>query len=296
MTQSQKYKKKTVEIVIILTIIIFISNNPVQGENRFFYSEYENLLKRMETEDSPEFQMYMNTARQQEIEIKWSYPDLPPDYYTHQIPELNYAVLEQGLLRSAYSYYENAIILMEKMRAELFQMDGKIKSVKSNVWWKEIDEIEELHRKRNRIKIKYSLNLSDTAGKAINILEGIQNSRVRSERAYINLYFQLLRMFIIYEVMMGNYDIAYPSLVKYKTNPDSEYEWPYHYLLSRSYRYKYLTAKNNTGVREDELNMLRNMKNVHLLISIYLRYGFNSEEYRTSKNKVYLEELGSPRN
>jgi uncharacterized protein YlxP (DUF503 family) len=282
--------------IFILTVILyFFTDAPVSGENRFFYSEYENLLKRMEGPDSLSTKKYMDTVRQQKIEQDWSYPELPHDYHTHQLVELNYIPMEQGMLRSAYSYYENAIVIMNAMREELTAMDNQIKSVKSNIWWKKIDEIDSLKRKRNKIKMKYAVSLSETAGKTIHILEGIQNSKVRSDRSYINLYFHSLRMFIIYEVMMNNYDLAFPALQRYRFYPNSEFEWPYHYLLSRCYMNQYLLAKKKSEVGEEYLLLLRNMKNMHHLIAILLKYGISSEEYKQSKVKVYAEELSSPR-
>jgi len=281
---------------VFLFLIFLIFQSAVYAENRFFYSEYENLLERMSGSGTLKNKMYLDAVKQQKIEQDWTYPELPKDFYTHQIPEINYAPLEEGLLRMAYSHYEKSIDTMDQMRLDLTGIDRKIKSLPEGVWWKVIDEADHLYRKRNRLKMKYAVSLAGTSGKAIEILEGIQNSRVRESRAYRTLYYQSLRMFSIYEVIMGNYDIAFGALMKYRYNPDSDNEWPYHHLLSRCYRYKFLVAQKNTGIEEKDLVLLRKMKNIHYMIAVTLKYGVSSEELKVIKEKIFLEELGSPRN
>ncbi|MDH5656469.1 MAG: hypothetical protein OEZ34_11205 [Spirochaetia bacterium] len=276
-------------------MIFFIHAAQIYPQDRFFFSEYDLLLKRMEENASTESRFYLDTVRQQQIETSWTYPELPPDFYTHQIPELNYAPMEQAQLRRAYSHYENAVLLIENMKKDLIRMDKKIRSVRSDIWWKVIDETDSLMRQRHRIKMKYSTDLARTAGKSIEILEGIQNTKVRSSRAFINLYYQSLRMHAIYEAVMFNYDSAFYSLQKYKINENSDLEWPYHYLLSICYRYKFRLAQKNTRIYEKELLELRKMKNLHKKLAVSLKYGIESEEYNLIKNKIRLEELGSPR-
>jgi hypothetical protein len=158
-------------------------------------------------------------------------------------------------------------------------------------YWQKIDRRANEERYIQREKMAAKLAAVTYFTKSINHLDDIRNADLREEKAYKTLLSSVYRAWIMAEFDTQNYPQCIPILELYLELDSNEKEYPAHKYLASCYSFEENTMKKYKGGSDDQIQKLKNKKNVHLLRATELKYGKGSIEYKHIVDLVNKDEV-----
>jgi len=236
-------------------------------------------------------------ARKKDIikqEAMWKNPDFVG--YNKAFEDLHklskaFANNKYRLALSAYQSGMNSILKMRENVEQFRKEQAEKKRLDEKWYWQKIDRRANEERYVQREKMAAKLAAVTYFTKAINHLDDIKNADLREERAYKTLLSSVYRAWIIAEFDTQNYPQCIPILELYLELDANEKEYPAHKYLASCYSFEENTMKKYKGGSDDQIQKLKNKKNMHLLRATELKYGKGSIEYKHIVDLVNKDEV-----
>lgn len=127
--------------------------------------------------------------------------------------------------------------------------------------------------------------------KAINHLDEISNPDLREIVVFKTLLSSVYRNWIMVEYDTQNYPQCIPILELYLEIEQNEKEYPAHKYLASCYSFEENTLKKYKAGTDDQIQKLKQKKNVHLLRATELKYGKGTVEYKRIVDLVNRDEV-----
>jgi hypothetical protein len=236
-------------------------------------------------------------ARKKDIinqEAMWKNPDFVG--YNKAFEDLHklskaFANNKYRLALSAYQSGMNSILKMRENVEQFRKEQAEKKRLDEKWYWQKIDRRANEERYVQREKMAAKLAAVTYFTKAINHLDDIKNADLREEKAYKTLLSSVYRAWIIAEFDTQNYPQCIPILELYLELDANEKEYPAHKYLASCYSFEENTMKKYKGGSDDQIQKLKNKKNMHLLRATELKYGKGSIEYKHIVDLVNKDEV-----
>jgi len=236
-------------------------------------------------------------ARKKDIikqEAMWKNPDFVG--YNKAFEDLHklskaFANNKYRLALSAYQSGMNSILKMRENVEQFRKEQAEKKRLDEKWYWQKIDRRANEERYVQREKMAAKLAAVTYFTKAINHLDDIKNADLREEKAYKTLLSSVYRAWIIAEFDTQNYPQCIPILELYLELDTNEKEYPAHKYLASCYSFEENTMKKYKGGSDDQIQKLKNKKNLHLLRATELKYGKGSIEYKHIVDLVNKDEV-----
>lgn len=236
-------------------------------------------------------------ARKKDIikqEAMWKNPDFVG--YNKAFEDLHklskaFANNKYRLALSAYQSGMNSILKMRENVEQFRKEQAEKKRLDEKWYWQKIDRRANEERYVQREKMAAKLAAVTYFTKAINHLDDIKNADLREEKAYKTLLSSVYRAWIIAEFDTQNYPQCIPILELYLELDANEKEYPAHKYLASCYSFEENTMKKYKGGSDDQIQKLKNKKNLHLLRATELKYGKGSIEYKHIVDLVNKDEV-----
>lgn len=196
--------------------------------------------------------------------------------------------------RLALSSYQSGVNTIMKMRENIEQYkkeQSEKKRLDEKWYWQKVDRKAAEERYIQREKMAAKLAAVTYFTKAINHLDEIKNPDLREEEAYKALLSAVYREWIKAEYDTQNYPQCIPILELYLELNKNEEEYPAHKYLASCYSFEENTLKKYKAGSDDQIQKLKNKKNVHLLRATELKYGKGSIEYKHIVDLVNKDEV-----
>ncbi len=201
----------------------------------------------------------------------------------------------EALYRRAISEFERALESLQSYREGHAMLQAERSALRDPTWWKEQEEQSRLDRVESAMTARFHREQSYWWSRTLGSLEELDRPELRESARVHDLRKRAMRMFAVNLIALGYYAPAIVLLEEYDRFPEVWGEWPLNYYLSRAYGGEFRRARRDRAVPETDLRELRRRKNLHFLRAVELKFGRQSLEWRTSFERVHLEELGSPR-
>ena len=195
------------------------------------------------------------------------------------------------LALSAYQSGMNSILKMRENVEQYRKEQSEKKRLDEKWYWQKIDRRANEERYIQREKMAAKLAAVTYFTKSINHLDDIRNADLREEKAYKTLLSSVYRAWIMAEFDTQNYPQCIPILELYLELDANEKEYPAHKYLASCYSFEENTMKKYKGGSDDQIQKLKNKKNVHLLRATELKYGKGSIEYKHIVDLVNKDEV-----
>jgi len=236
-------------------------------------------------------------ARKKDIikqEAMWKNPDFVG--YNKAFEDLHklskaFANNKYRLALSAYQSGMNSILKMRENVEQFRKEQAEKKRLDEKWYWQKIDRRANEERYVQREKMAAKLAAVTYFTKSINHLDDIKNADLREEKAYKTLLSSVYRAWIIAEFDTQNYPQCIPILELYLELDANEKEYPAHKYLASCYSFEENTMKKYKGGSDDQIQKLKNKKNMHLLRATELKYGKGSIEYKHIVDLVNKDEV-----
>jgi hypothetical protein len=236
-------------------------------------------------------------ARKKEIlkqEAMWKNPDFAG--YNKAFEDLHklskaFANNKYRLALSAYQSGMNTILKMRENIEQYRKEQAEKKRLDEKWYWQKIDRKANEERYIQREKMAAKLAAVTYFTKAINHLDEIKNPDLREEKAYKTLLSSVYRAWIMAEFDTQNYPQCIPIIELYLELDVNEKEYPAHKYLASCYSFEENTLKKYKAGSDDQVQKLKNKKNVHLLRATELKYGKGSVEYKHIVDMVNRDEV-----
>ncbi len=230
----------------------------------------------------------------QSVNTQWFYPFVR-DAISYSNPATPRSSWDSAYWRKAVQHYIHSKELFEKLKSDLLSLNSQNYSITNGWFWQKEEEDDARRRKISIVKNKAYIKILEDYSFVHNSLAKIRSRNIREHRQFKNLTRIVLRNEIILSINIDDFDRSFQLLQEYKKSDGAIAEWPMHYYLARIYYHKLALARKNRSNSEEVLIDLRRKKNIHFLAMVELRYGKNSREFLYAKEKIRLDELGSPR-
>jgi len=195
------------------------------------------------------------------------------------------------LALSAYQSGMNSILKMRENVEQYRKEQAEKKRLDEKWYWQKIDRRANEERYIQREKMAAKLAAVTYFTKSINHLDDIKNADLREEKAYKTLLSSVYRAWIMAEYDTQNYPQCIPILELYLELDANEKEYPAHKYLASCYSFEESTMRKYKGGSDDQIQKLKNKKNVHLLRATELKYGKGSIEYKHIVDLVNKDEV-----
>lgn len=228
------------------------------------------------------------------FEAMWKNPDFVG--YNKAFDDLHklskaYANNKYRLALSAYQSGMNTILKMRENVEQYKKEQAEKKRLDEKWYWQKIDRKANEERYIQREKMAAKLAAVTYFTKAINHLDEISNPDLREEKAYKTLLSAIYRAWIMAEYDTQNYPQCIPIIELYLEIDNNEKEYPAHKYLASCYSFEENTLKKYKSGSDDQIQKLKNKKNVHLLRATELKYGKGSVEYKHIVDLVNRDEV-----
>lgn len=227
-------------------------------------------------------------------EAMWKNPDFVG--YNKAFEELNKLSksFSNNKYRLALSAYQSGMNIVLKMRENIEQYrkeQAEKKRLDEKWYWQKIDRkaAEERYVAREKMSAKMAAVTYFT--KAINHLDEISNPDLRETAAFKTLLSSVYRNWIMVEYDTQNYPQCIPILELYLEIEQNEKEYPAHKYLASCYSFEENTLKKYKAGTDDQIQKLKQKKNVHLLRATELKYGKGTVEYKRIVDLVNRDEV-----
>lgn len=227
-------------------------------------------------------------------EALWKNPDFVG--YNKSFDELHklskaYANNKYRLALSAYQSGVNTIMKMRENIEQYKKEQAEKKRLDEKWYWQKVDRKAAEERYINREKLAAKMAAVTYFTKAINHLDDIKNPDLREEEAYKALLSAVYREWIKAEYDTQNYPQCIPILELYLELNQNEEEYPAHKYLASCYSFEENTLRKYKAGSDDQIQKLKNKKNMHLLRAAELKYGKGSVEYKHIVDLVNKDEV-----
>lgn len=227
-------------------------------------------------------------------EAMWKNPDFVG--YNKSFDELHklskaYANNKYRLALSSFQSGMNTLLKMRENVEQYKKEQSEKKRLDEKWYWQKIDRKANEERYIQREKLAAKLAAVTYFTKAINHLDEISNPDLREEKAYKSLVSATYRAWIMAEYDTQNYPQCIPILELYLEIDNNEKEYPAHKYLASCYSFEENTLKKYKAGSDDQIQKLKNKKNVHLLRATELKYGKGSVEYKHIVDLVNRDEV-----
>lgn len=227
-------------------------------------------------------------------EALWKNPDFVG--YNKSFDDLHklskaYANNKYRLALSAYQSGVNTIMKMRENIEQYKKEQAEKKRLDEKWYWQKVDRKAAEERYINREKMAAKIAAVTYFTKAINHLDDIKNPDLREEEAYKALLSAVYREWIKAEYDTQNYPQCIPILELYLEINKNEEEYPAHKYLASCYSFEENTLRKYKAGSDDQIQKLKNKKNIHLLRATELKYGKGSVEYKHIVDLVNKDEV-----
>ena len=227
-------------------------------------------------------------------EAMWRNPDFVG--YNKAFEELHklsksYSNNKYRLALSSYQSGMNTILKMRENVEQYRKEQAEKKRLNEKWYWQKIDRkaAEERHIQREKLSAKLAAVTYFT--KAIGHMDEVTNPDLREEKAYKDLMSAIYRAWIMAEYDTQNYPQCIPIIELYLEIDNNEKDYPAHKYLASCYSFEENTLKKYKAGSDDQIQKLKNKKNVHLLRATELKYGKGSVEYKHIVDLVNKDEV-----
>ncbi|MGV3666968.1 MAG: FcpA-related putative periplasmic flagellar protein [Leptospira bouyouniensis] len=170
-------------------------------------------------------------------------------------------------------------------------IDKRREEFKKEVFYEDRYEWQKLSRKENKEK-EFQKQIHDLRSqttlrlvKAMNLLDKIENPKVKESAAYLDLKSGIYREYIKHQESFKNYLQVIDFTMRYiEISSKNEMEAEPHRLLALSYEKMEQTAQRSKN--QELYYEFKELKKKHLLRFAELHYGRESKEYATIEEKV----------
>jgi hypothetical protein len=227
-------------------------------------------------------------------EAMWKNPDFVG--YNKAFEELNKLSksFSNNKYRLALSAYQSGMNIVLKMRENIEQYrkeQAEKKRLDEKWYWQKIDRKASEERYIAREKMSAKMAAVTYFTKAINHLDEITNPDLRETAAFKTLLSSVYRNWIMVEYDTQNYPQCIPILELYLEIEQNEKEYPAHKYLASCYSFEENTLKKYKAGTDDQIQKLKQKKNVHLLRATELKYGKGTVEYKRIVDLVNRDEV-----
>ncbi|MDX1958953.1 MAG: hypothetical protein SFU98_10290 [Leptospiraceae bacterium] len=227
-------------------------------------------------------------------EAMWKNPDFVG--YNKAFDELHklskaYANNKYRLALSNFQSGMNTLLKMRESVEQYKKEQAEKKRLDEKWYWQKVDRKANEERYIHREKLSAKQAAVTYFTKAIRHLDEIENPDLREEKAYKSLLSATYRAWIMAEYDTQNFPQCIPILELYLEIDNNEKEYPAHKYLASCYSFEENTMKKYKQGSDDQIQRLKNKKNVHLLRATELKYGKGSVEYKHIVDLVNRDEV-----
>ncbi len=281
---------KSQQILYIIFSIFILLPAWLPSAPRDFVLEYSEFQKR-----AAQRQGSLSLPKDQLLSL-WNSPEYVAKKVASPLP---LAARDQGRNHWLFLRASNALKQIgdlkrkHKEEAELIALQMQIP--KETLWWKRIDRRAALRRRLGRKERSLAQKIAGLSRQGLSALNQIDDLDLESAEQTRLLRAALLRNAISNQTALDETEAALKALKDLSRFNPIQKDWVLHYYFAYCLERRLARYRKDTARSERELRKVRKNKNFHLLYSVELRFGKNSDEFREIQRLIKHEELGNPR-